>query len=380
MHLQHIAPFEFFISNQKFLMMRISLSAILLLLLVASSCKHKEEQKNDDTHFTVTSPLQKDTILYKDYVCQIQSINHIELRSQEKGYLQHIYVDEGQFVKKGQLMFQVMPVIYKAEMEKAKAEMNFAEIEYQNTKSLADKNIVSPNELALAKAKLDKARAELSLAQAHLNFTEIRAPFDGIMDRFQKRLGSLIDEGELLTTLSDNSKLWVYFNVPESEYLDYIRKTKQQPKQTVLLQMANKELFDLPGVVETIEADFNNETGNIAFRATFPNPNGILRHGETGNILMPVSFKNALIIPQKATFDVLDRKYVYIVDENNVLKAKEIIVAREMPHVYVIASGIKPTDKILAEGLGKVKNNEKIKYTFVPFEKELAELNNLHAE
>jgi membrane fusion protein (multidrug efflux system) len=144
--------------------------------------------------------------------------------------------------------------------------------------------------------------------------------------------------------------------------------------------MANKELFDMPGIVETIEADFNNENGNIAFRATFPNPKGILRHGETGNIMMPIPLKDAILIPQKATFDVLDKKYVYVVDEKNVLKARQIIIAQELPHLYVVASGLNPKDKILAEGLGKVKNNEKIKYEFVPFEKELIELNKLHAE
>ena len=144
--------------------------------------------------------------------------------------------------------------------------------------------------------------------------------------------------------------------------------------------MANKELFDVTGVVETIEADFNNENGNIAFRATFMNPKGILRHGETGNIQMPISLKNAILIPQKATFDILDKKYVYVVDENNVLKARQIEISHEMPHLYVVASGIGPKDKILAEGLGKVKNNEKIKFEFVPFEKELAELMKLHAE
>lgn len=133
------------------------------------------------------------------------------------------------------------------------------------------------------------------MAQAHLGFTEIRAPFNGIMDRFQKRLGSLIDDGELLTTLSDNSKMWVYFNVPEAEYLNYIRKVKTKGEQNVLLQLANKELFDLHGVVENIEADFNNENGNIAFRATFSNPKGILRHGETGNILMPIRMRLRLL-------------------------------------------------------------------------------------
>jgi membrane fusion protein (multidrug efflux system) len=361
-------------------MKRIFILNYLLLLLIYTSCTTQEHKKEMETKFLVTSPVQRDTFLYKEYVCQIQSANHIEIRSQERGYLQSIYIDEGQYLKKGQLMFKIMPLIYQAEVAKAKAEMNFAEIEYKNTKSLADNNIVSPNELSLAKAKLDKAKAELSLAEAHLGFTDIRAPFDGIMDRFQRRLGSLIEEGELLTTLSDNSQMWVYFNVPEAEYLDYVKKAKSENNKNVLLKMANNEQFDVPGVVETIEADFNNETGNIAFRATFPNPKGILRHGGTGNILMPINLKNAIIIPQRATFDVLDKKYVYVVDNNKVLKARQIIIAQELPHLYVLASGLSANDKILAEGLGKVKNNVKIDYEFVSFAKELSELNNLHAE
>ena len=144
--------------------------------------------------------------------------------------------------------------------------------------------------------------------------------------------------------------------------------------------MANKELFSISGYVETIEADFNNETGNIAFRAAFPNPKGILRHGETGNIMLPVELKNAIIIPQKSTFDVLDKKYVYTVNENGILKATQITIAQEIPHLYVVASGLSATDKILLEGLGKVMNNEKIKYRFFSLEKEMAEIKNIHAE
>jgi membrane fusion protein (multidrug efflux system) len=361
-------------------MKRIFILAIATSLFIFSSCEHKSEEKEAESEFLVTSPIQMDTVIYNEYVGQIRSASHIELRSQEKGYLEKIFVDEGQFVKKGQLMFKIMPTLYQAEVEKAKAELEFTQIEYNNTKSLADNNIVSANELALAKAKLNKAKAELSLAQTHLSFTDIRAPFSGIMDRFQKRLGSLIDEGELLTTLSDNSKMWVYFNVPEAEYLEYIKKVKSENKQKVLLQMANKELFNLPGIVETIEADFNNENGNIAFRATFPNPKGILRHGETGNIMMPVTLKGAILIPQKATFDVLDKKYVYVVDKNDMLQSRQITIAQEIPHLYIVSSGLDTRDKILAEGLGKVKNNEKIKYKFISYEKELAELKKLHAE
>jgi membrane fusion protein (multidrug efflux system) len=361
-------------------MKRISILALVASVGIFSSCKHHTEEAETEMKFLVTSPIERDTTIYKEYVGLVQSSSHIELRSQERGYLEKILVDEGQFVKKGTLLFKIMPVVYQAEVARAKAEMEFAEIEYKNTKSLNDNNVVSANELALAKAKLDKAKAELALAQAHLGFTDIRAPFDGIMDRFEKRLGSLIEEGELLTTLSDNSKMWVYFNVPEAEYLDYIQKAKNQPPPKVLLQMANKAIFDVPGVVETIEADFNNETGNIAFRATFQNPKGILRHGETGNVMMATSLKNAILIPQKSTFDVLDKKFVYVVDEQNRLQAREITIAQELPHVYIVSAGLSPKDKILAEGLGKVKNNEKIQYEFVSFAKELAELNHLHAE
>jgi membrane fusion protein, multidrug efflux system len=360
-------------------MMRISI-LVCLALLIITSCRHDEREKDDDTKFVVTNPIIKDTLIYHEYVCQIRSAQHIELRALERGYLQKIYVDEGQTVKKGQLMFQIMPMIYEAEMEKAKAEVSFAEIEYQNTKSLADSNIVSANELALSNARLSKAKAEFSLAQAHLEFTRIRAPFEGMMDRFHVRLGSLVDEGELLTTLSDNSKMWVYFNVPETEYLDYAMKAKAEKPLEVKLQMANNQLFDQGGIVETIEAEFNNETGNIAFRATFPNPRGILRHGETGNILMPTSLKGALLIPQKATFEILDKKYVYVIDKDNVVRLKRITIGNEVPHLYVITEGLEENDKVLVEGLRKVKNNQKIKYDFLGQDQILADLDRLHAE
>ncbi len=333
-------------------------------LVCYSGCGSEKEERNEEIQFLVTSPLKTDTFITKDYVCQIRSIHHIELRAQARGYLQKIFVDEGQFVRKGQLLFQIMPLLYEAEFQKAQAEVNFAEIEYQNTKKLADSDVVAPNELAMAKAKLDKARAELSLAAAHLAFTEIRAPFDGIIDRFLVRPGSLVDEGELLSSLSDNSRMWVYYNVSEAEYLDYISANKTNEPARVELLMANNKLFDHPGIVETIEADFNNETGNIAFRATFPNPKGLLRHGETGNIKMTEPFKRALIIPQKATFEMLDRKYAYVVDENNIIHLKQIIIAAEMPDLYIIADGIQEGDKILLEGVRKVKDNDKIAFHY----------------
>ncbi|WP_139958407.1 efflux RND transporter periplasmic adaptor subunit [Flavicella sediminum] len=351
----------------------------LLVSLIQISCETKKIEHKEDIEFLVTNPIRKDTSITKDYVSQIHSISHIELRAMEKGYLQKISVDEGQYVKKGQIMFQIMPNIYKAELLKVQAEARAAEIEYKNTKHLAAGNVVSKNELAMAKANLEKAKADVVLAQTHLDFTTVRAPFNGIMDHLHEREGSLLEEGELLTSLSDNSKMWVYFNVPEAEYLDYIVSANKGVKQEVALLMANNKLFDKKGVVETIEAEFNNQTGNIAFRATFPNPDRILRHGQTGSIIMRVPLKNAIIIPQKATFEILDKKYVFVVDEDNVVAQREITVGAELPHLFIIEEGLTEKDVILLEGIRVVKNNEEIHTKFLASNKVLAGLD-LYAE
>ncbi len=348
-------------------------------LLCLASCESKKEEKQEQVTFLVTSPLKKDTVVLANYVCQIRAIQHIELRALEKGYLEKIYVDEGKYVKQGQLMFQIMPAMYNAEFNKAEAEANFAEREYLNTKSLADSNIVSKNELALAKAKLNKAKAEMAIAQVHLGFTSIKAPFNGIMDHFQVRLGSLVNEGDLLTTMSDNSKMWVYFNVPEAEYLNIKTHQNKEDMLNVKLLMANNQMFKFPGIVQTVEADFNNETGNIAFRATFPNPEGLLRHGETGSIIITQPLNSALLIPQKATFEVLEKKYVYVVDKNNVIRSREIKIAAELPNIFAVQSGLKEGDKILLEGLRQVSENQKIQYKFLQPDSVISHLS-LYAE
>ncbi len=361
--------------------MRIIQISIMAALLMVTACQHSATHTAEESRYTATLPIKKDTLIYNEYVSQIRSIQHIELRALEKGYLQKIFVDEGKFVKKGQLLFQILPIVYEAEAQKAEAEKQFAEIEYLNTKALADSNIVSKNELSLAKAKLTKASAELNLAKAHLKFTELRAPFDGIVGRFNNvRVGSLLDEGELLTTLSDNNKMWVYFNVPEAEYIHYKTHQGNNEHAKVKLQMANNEMFEEAGQIETIEADFNNETGNIAFRATFNNPKGILRHGETGNIFMPTLLKQAILIPQKATFEILDKKYVYVVGKENILEAREITIGQEIPHLYSVLKGLQPSDTILVEGLRKVKSGDEVHIKLKQFNTIINELKQLKAE
>lgn len=352
-----------YVQAKKEIMFRTPLFLVCLLGLMIMGCHPKHHAPHEKGKYLVTTPLRKDTELIREYVAQVHAIQHIELRALERGYLQGIYVDEGKSVKHGQMMFQIMPLVYQAEVLKAQAEADLTEIEYKNTKILADKDVVSPNELAVANAKFNRAKADVVLATTHKGLTEIRAPFTGIMGRFSARLGSLVDEGDLLTTMSDNSTMWVYFNVTEAEYLAYKSKV-QNEVPTVHLMMANGEEFNQIGKVETIEADFNNETGNIAFRATFLNPDGLLRHGETGKVIMTVPIKNALLIPQKATFDVLDKKFVFVLDEKNVVHSRPITVSAEVPQLYVIATGLEEKDRILVEGLRKVRDGSAIEPNF----------------
>ena len=188
--------------------------------------KHEEEEAHQEHHkIVVTSPMAKDVIITQEYVCQIHSRRHIDVCALEDGYLKAIPIKEGQAVKEGDVMFEIVPVLYKARWDAEVAERDLAQLELNNTKKLADKQGVSQNEVKLFEAKLAKAQAKADLAEAELNFTKVKAPFDGIIDRLKEQQGSLVKEGDILTTLSDNSVMWVYFNVPEARYLEYMADT-----------------------------------------------------------------------------------------------------------------------------------------------------------
>lgn len=310
--------------------------------------------------YPATRPLKTTATLTEDFVCQIRAHQHIELRALERGYLEEVLIDEGQPVTKGQPMFAIMKLVYEAELNKAKAEAEAARIEFENTKSLESKKVVSEQELALAAAKLEQAKAEVALREAHLKLSSVAAPFDGIMGLLKVRRGSLLEEGELLTTLSDNSEMWVYFNVTESEYLHFRAAGEGGTPSKVQLVLANGQMFQHQGMVKTSSAEFNNETGTIMFRATFPNPEGLLRHGQTGNIRITNTLEDAVVIPQKAVFEILDGRYVFVIDKGGLIQQRRIEIKAELPHRYVISEGLTERDLILLEGLRRVTNGQHI--------------------
>ncbi len=330
---------------------------------------HKEggEAHQEGHKILVTSPMAKDVTITQQYVCQIHSQRDIEVQAMEGGYLEAITVKEGQTVKKGELMFKVVPILYQAELEAEVAEVDLAKQEYDNTFSLANgkQQAVSQREVLLYKAKLARAEAKKKLAEAKLNFATIRAPFDGIVDRLREQQGSLVKEGDALTTLSDNSVMWVYFNVPEKRYLEYMAETDQNRESPdIELRLANLNKFPHIGKIGAIEAKFDNTTGNIPFRADFPNPDRLLRHGQTGTVVISRALKGAIAIPQRATYETLAKRYVFIVDKDDVVHQREIVIQYELEDNFVIEKGVDVTDKIVLEGIRQVHDGEKVEFEF----------------
>ena len=304
----------------------------------------------------------------------MQSRRHIEIRALNEGYLEEIPVQEGQAVRAGERLYELYPVLYRTKLEAEKAELRLAEINLQNTEQLAGRGFVSAPELARATAERDRAKAKVDRATAEVGFTSIVAPFDGIVGRQLMQQGSLIEVGDTLTTMSDNAVMWAYFNVPEADYLRFksLRgatdtespRRLELPGATIQLRLANGQIFDKNAATTlTIESEFNRETGNIEFRADFPNPEGLLRHGQTGTLLINQKLSGALVIPQRATFEILDRRYVFVVDEKGVAHQREITVARELEDIYVIKGGLKAGEKFVLEGVRQVHDGEHLERT-----------------
>jgi membrane fusion protein (multidrug efflux system) len=363
----------------------ISLALISLSLPACHRMQAEGKESHQEHHKIVaTSPKAKDVVFTQQYVCQIRSQCNIEVCALQDGYLEEIPVKEGQAVKQGDVMFKILPTLYKARLDAEVAEARLAQLEFDNTKRLFDypKPVVSFQEVALAQAKLDKANAKAKLAASEVDFTIIRARFDGIVDRLQKQQGSLVEKKDVLTTLSDNSVMWVYFNVPEARYYEYKARQGKSKENSQQLKLAdsrielvladgNRFMYDAGDTV-TVVAKFNNETGNIPFRADFPNPDGLLRHGQTGNILINRTLKNAIVIPQRATFEILDKQYVFVVGEDHVVHQREIVVQNELDDIYIIKKGLDVNDKIVLEGVRQVHDGEKVEYEFRKPEEVLA--------
>jgi membrane fusion protein, multidrug efflux system len=355
-----------------------------LILLNLSGCgSETTNQEAEEAFIPVISLEQTSTTVHTDYIADIEATKNVELRARVKGYIEKILVDEGQEVREGQVLFVINDAYYQTELKKAKAQLRMAqaeaksmELELGNVKLLVDKGVVTKTELELAKAQLEVALAKVEDAKAEeqnasisLSHTQIKAPFDGIIDRIPFKIGSLIDEGSLLTTLSDVRSVLVYFNVSETEYLSFVREKQDSDQRAkVELILADGTTHEKTGKIETMEGEFESGTGSIAFRARFENPGKVLKHNATGKVRVQANLKNVFIIPQKSAFEIQEKNFVFLLDKDNKVTSKSFTPIKRYRDYYIVSGTFKNGGRIVYEGIQKVKdgsviNPKKVEYT-----------------
>jgi RND family efflux transporter MFP subunit len=363
--------------------------ALLLYTIFIAACSSKtNKEENKAEKFQVTNPVLLDTTYAKEYVAEIQSVQNVEIRARVKGFIEKIYVDEGKPVSAGQVLFTLSSREFRedllkanAQLKSAVAELKSAEVEIKNSQLLADNNVIGKSELVMLKAKkeaiqakIEEAKSNISVANLNLSFTQVRAPFSGVLNRIPNKTGSLVEEGTLLTTIANNKEVFAYFNVSESEYLDFLKQKEANNQTKISLILANGEPFSQTGIVETTDNEIDRSSGNLSFRARFANPQQILKHGATAKLLMNVNLHNSLVVPQKSTFEVQDKLNVFVVDANNVVHTKSFVPKLRLPHLYVVESGLTAEDRILYEGIQLVKDGDKITPDAKPLDLLMADL------
>ncbi len=351
-----------------------------LALVVLNSCTEgNSKEKAEEEVIVPVLELQPESVeVPQTYIADIQAIQFVEVRSKVSGFVDRIFVDEGQFVKKGQTLFQLSSAEHnelvnsaRASLMKAKAEQSASKVEMERLKILVDKKIISPSELELAKSNkavadshIAEAEAQLKGAQTGLSYTTVKAPFDGIVDRIPHKTGSLVNGNDLLTSITDISAVFAYYKVNENEYLSFMRNKIEGGdsdafSEQLTLILSDGEKYPQKGKLETTEGDIESGTGSIGFRVRFPNPDKLIKHGATGKIEMLSTMDSVYLIPQKSTFEIQDFTYVYVVDKDNRVKVRSFKPIQRFD-IYYLADGFQPGDRIVLEGIQLVKDGTKI--------------------
>jgi membrane fusion protein (multidrug efflux system) len=359
--------------------------ALLLLIsttLLLTGCSQGNATTSDAKklpELEVLTLQAQNVTIPRDYICEINGVEYVEIHARVQGYLEDILVDEGQFVKKSQPLFRISSHAYsemvtkaEAALQRAIAEAKTKSLEVDRIRLMVDKNVISKTELEVATAQKEasessvrEARSVLENARINLSYTFIRAPFDGILGRIPFKKGSLINSGTLLTSLSNIQEVFAYFQMSEPEYLRLLGKEikgRQFKKehQTVSLVLADGSTYPFEGKIETLAGDIDQETGSISIRARFPNPDNTLKHGSTGKVLLHKTWQDAVLIPQESTFSIQDKSYVYVLDDQNVARVRNFRTLARYEKYFVV-NGLRRGDRIITEGLQQLRDGVPIK-------------------
>ncbi len=367
--------------------MRSVLIVICFMMMVLFSCKQNKaglQRGNMVKDYAVLTLNPRSVTVHNEFPATIQGQRVIEIRPMVSGYLEKILVNEGDNIKKGQLLFKINNPQYsedvitaKARINSAVADVNTARIEIEKIKPLVEKEIVSKYRLQSAEltlqskeAALEEARAALKNAETNLNYTYIRSPHDGVIGTIPYKNGALVgsNDPEALTTLSDISEVFAYFSLNEKQVLDMLidstgvtfeEKLKNIPPATLIL--ANSTEYKEKGKVEMASGLISTGTGSATFKAVFKNPSGILRSGSSATVRIPGVKNKSLIVPQSATYELQDKRFIFTVGKDNKVKAVAITsTPSDDGHYFLVSQGLKPGDRVVIDGISSLKDGDTI--------------------
>jgi membrane fusion protein (multidrug efflux system) len=352
--------------------------ALLAFILVSCAKTNKQSSIENLPEIPVYKVIKTNSIIHNKLVARIKAQKNVEIRSRIKGYIEEILVDEGKEVKKGQALFKLSSPDYMADATKAEAtlaktiaEEHSTKLEVERIEMLVKKDVVAKSELTLAQSKLliaqsavAEAKAILKNAKAFLAYTTITAPFDGCINLIPYKIGSYINEGDLLTSISDISNVFAYFNVSETDYLKILKakhKGENIPNSTVSLILADGKEYRHKGLVETVTSEIDGTTGTITFRARFNNSEKYLKHGASGVIVVDTEIENVLTIPQKAVLEIQDKNFVMVVNRNNSVSMRSVVLGYRQNNNYIVENGLQANELIVAEGGNSIKDGTLIR-------------------
>jgi len=355
----------------------------LLIILLEYGCSESAAEKLS----YAPPPLQLPVIqlktapatTYQLFPASIQGKTNVEIRPQVDGYLQKMYVDEGAYVKAGQPLFKINDAPYieqlnntKASLQFAQASLQRAQVELDRLTPLVENNVISEVQLKTAKANYEAARASVnqnkamvSAAEINVGYTVIKAPVSGYIGKIPYKTGALVGKSAVdpLTVLSDVSEVYAYFSLSENDYIAFKNQfagnsieEKLQHVPVVELVLANDSLYTTKGRIETVEGQFDETTGSISFRATFPNASGTLRTGNTGKIRIPTLYTSALVVPQEATYEIQDKVFVYVVGDSNKVAGTPINISGKTANYYFVDKGLSAGTRIVYSGGGNLQD------------------------
>jgi membrane fusion protein (multidrug efflux system) len=347
------------------------------MVIVLFSCgdKQVEQKAAPILPYPVVKVVKQNVTTHKNFPATIEGKVNSQVRPKVSGYIKEVLVSEGETVKQGQSLFKLETQSLSQDANAAKANVNAAQVEVDKLKPLVEKNIISNVQLETANAKLIQAKSAYNSIVANIDYANVKSPVDGVVGSINFRTGALVSsqDQQPLTNVSSIDEVYAYFSMNEKEFITFMAEAKGETAKEKLekfpevkLRLANGQLFDKPGKIETITGDINTQTGTITFRAKFDNETGLLRNGSSGTILIPRTFENVIVIPAESTFERQGKSFVYEVIGDSLVD-KPISILKDANRLYIIDKGIEVGEIILAKGLNRVSPGSKIK----PIEKPL---------